>query len=50
MDVMDSGDESEDEPMYTEMLEHICDSLQYHPIINIRQANYKIRGCIKQRQ
>ena len=36
MDVMDSGDESEDKPMSTEILEDIHDSNKSHPIVNIR--------------
>ena len=50
MDVMSSGDESDIEPMYTDMLEDICDRSQYHPIINRREARYKIRDGFKQRQ
>ena len=34
MDEMDSGDESEDEPMSTEMLENIHDRIQSHPSVN----------------
>ena len=47
MDVIDSGDESDDEPMSTEMLEDICDSSQYHTRINRREACYKIHDRIK---
>ena len=47
---LDSGDESDDEPMSTEMLEDICDGIQYHLNINRREARYKIRDCIKQIQ
>ena len=47
---MSSGDESDIEPMYTDMLEDICDRSQYHPIINRREARYKIRDGFKQRQ
>ena len=36
MDEMDSGDESDDEPMSTEMLEDIPDGSQNHPSVNIR--------------
>ena len=50
MDVMDSGDESDDEPIYTEMLEDICDGGQSHLDVNRREARYKIRDCIKQKQ
>ena len=47
MDAMDSGNESDDEPMYTEMLEDICDGSQYHMSVNSREAHYKIRDHIK---
>ena len=50
MGAIDSGDELEDEPMYTEMLEDIRDSSQSHPIVNRRDAHYKIRDRIKQIQ
>ena len=33
---MYSGDESDDEPMYTEMLENIRDGSQFHPNVNKR--------------
>ena len=32
------------------MLEDICDISQYRPNVNRRDARYKIRDCIKQRQ
>ena len=41
MDAMDSCHESDDEPMYTDMLEDISDSSQYHPNDNRRGARYK---------
>ena len=47
---MYSGDESDDEPMSTEMLEYICDGSTSHMRVNRREACYKIRYCIKQRQ
>ena len=50
MYAMDSGYESDDEPMYTEMLEDICDGSQFHLNVNRREACYKIRDCIKQIQ
>ena len=34
MDAMDSGDESDDEPMSTDILEDIRDGSQSHPSIN----------------
>ena len=50
MDVMDSGDESDDESISTEILEYIRNISEYHTNINRREARYKIRDCIKQRQ
>ena len=50
MDAMDSGDESDDEVMSTEMLEDIRDGSQTHANVNMREARYKILDCIKQRQ
>ena len=45
---MSSGNGSDIEPMYTEMLEDILDGSQSHPSINIIESCYKIRGHIKQ--
>ena len=50
MDAMDSGDESDDDPMSTDMLEDIRDGSQYHPDVNRREARYKLRERIKHRQ
>ena len=50
IDVMDSGDESEYDLISTEMLENIHDGSQSHPNVNRREAHYKIRDCINQRQ
>ena len=50
MNEMDSGDESDDGPISTEMLEDICDGRQSHPSVNRREACYKIRDRIEQRQ
>ena len=47
MDVISSGDESDDE---LTMLEDIHDGSQSHPIINRREAHYKICDRIKQGQ
>ena len=38
MGAMDSVDESEDEPMSTDMLEEIFDGGKYHPSIYRREA------------
>ena len=50
MDAMDSGSESDDEPMSTEMLEYIFDGVKSHPILNRRESRYKISDRIKRRQ
>ena len=50
IDVMDSGDESEGEPMSTDILEYFCYGSQSHLVVNIKEARYKISGCIKRRQ
>ena len=47
MDTMSSGDESDAETMYTEILESIRDGSQSHPSINIIETRYKICDCIK---
>ena len=50
IDEMLSGNESDAELMSTDMLEDICDGSQYHPSINMREARYNIRDCIKKIQ
>ena len=50
MDVMDSGDESDHDLISTEVLEEICDGSQSHLDVNQREAHYKIRDFISQRQ
>ena len=50
MDQILSGDESDAEPMSTDMLEEICDGSQYHPSINKREVRDKIQYWIKQRK
>ena len=47
---MSSGDQSDSEPMSTDMLEDICDGSDYHPNINRRKTRYRIRDRIKQVQ
>ena len=49
MDAMNSGDESDHDLISTEMLEDIRDGGQTHPIVNRREARYKIRDCIRKR-
>ena len=50
IDVMDSGDESDDDTISKEILEDMCDRIQSHPNFNQREARYKIRDRIRQRQ
>ena len=47
---MDSGNESDDDPMSTEILEDIRDISQFHPRFNKREARYKIQNHIQQIQ
>ena len=47
---MDSCDESDDDPMSTEMLEDIQDGSQSHPSIDRRETRYKICDHIEQRK
>ena len=50
MDVMSSGNEYDSESISIDMLEDIFDRSQSRPIINRREAHYKIRDYFKQRQ
>ena len=50
MDATDSGDESDDDLISTEMLEDIRDGSQTHLNVDKREARHKIRHRIKQRQ
>ena len=50
MNALDSGDEFNDEHLSTDMLEDICDRSQSHTNIHRREACYKIRDGIKQKQ
>ena len=50
MDALNSSDESYHDLISTEMLEDIRDGSQTHPNVNRREACYKIRGRIRQRQ
>ena len=50
MDAMTSSDESDHNLIYTEMLAYIRDGSQTHPNVNRREAGYKIRYSIRQRQ
>ena len=47
---MDSGDESDHDLISMEMLEDIHDGSQTYLNVNSREARYKIRYCIRQRQ
>ena len=50
MDAMDSGDKSDHDIISTDILEDIRDRSQTHPNVNRREACYKIRDRIRQRQ
>ena len=50
MDAINSGDESDHDIIYTEMLEDIRDRSQIHTNVNRREARYKIRDHIRQGQ
>ena len=50
IDAINSGDESDHDLISAEMLEYICDGSQTHPNVNRREAHYKIRDRIRQRQ
>ena len=50
MGAMDYEDESDDDPMSTEMLEDILDGSQSRPNMNRRKASYKILDRIKQKK
>ena len=47
---MSSGDDSDFKSMSKDMLEGICDSIQYHQIVNKIQTHYKIYDRSKQVQ
>ena len=44
---MESGDESDYEPMSLEILEDNCEIRQYHPNINMKEASYNMPDRIK---
>ena len=48
MNAMNSGDESDQDIISTEMLEDISDGSQTHPNVNRGEAGYKIRDRIRQ--
>ena len=50
MDAINSGYESDHDLISTERLEDICDGSQTHPNVNRREARYKIRDRIRQKQ
>ena len=50
MENLDSNDESDHDLISTEMLEDICDGSQTHLNVNKREARYKIRDHVRQRQ
>ena len=50
MEYINSGDESDHDLISTKMLEDIRDGSQTHPNVTKREARYKIRDRIRQRQ
>ena len=50
MDAMDSDDESDDDPISTQILEDIHYGSKSHPEVNRIEARYKIRNRIRQTQ
>ena len=50
MENLDSNENSDHDLIPTEMLEDICDRSQTHQNVNKREACYKIRDCVRQRQ
>ena len=50
MENLDSNENSDHDIISTEMLEDIRDGIQTHPNVNKREARYKIRDRVKQRQ
>ena len=50
MENINSGDESDHDLISMEMLEDIREGSQTHPNVNKREARYKIRDRVRQRQ
>ena len=50
MDAINSGNESDHDLIYTEMLQEICDGSQNHPNVNKREARYEIRDRVRQKE
>ena len=50
MDAINSGDESDNDLISTEMLEDVRDRSQTHPNVNRREARYKICDFIRKIQ
>ena len=50
MENLNSGDESDHDLISTDMLEDICNRSHTHTNVNRREARYKIRDRIRQRQ
>ena len=48
MDAINSGDESDHDLIFMEMLEDILEGSQTHLNVNRREARYKIRDRIRQ--
>ena len=50
MENLNEKEKSDHDLISLETLEEICDGSQTHPTVNKREARYKIRDRIKQRQ
>ena len=50
MNEISPGDDSDTEPISTNMIKDICDDIQSHPSINRREAYSRISDCIRRGQ
>ena len=50
MENIDSNEKSDHDLISTEMLEDIHDRIQTHPNVNKREARYKIRDRVRQKE
>ena len=50
MENLDTNEKLDHDLISMEMLEDICDISQTHPNVNKREARYKIRECVRQKE
>ena len=50
MENIDSNEQLDHDLISTEMLEDICDGSQTHPNVNKKEARYKIRDRVRQKE